>query len=126
MKNTQCQPSWSVMKPPTSGPTTLDRPKTPPRERGKYQGLFGGVFGLSSVVGPLTGGFITDLFGWHWVFFINLPVGALALAVIFLRMPALGPRGTAKPRLDLAGAACLLLRLLSVHFGWQLTKVLEA
>ncbi len=44
-----------------------------PAERGKYQGLFGAVFGLSSVVGPLAGGFITDHFGWHWVFFVNLP-----------------------------------------------------
>jgi EmrB/QacA subfamily drug resistance transporter len=81
----------------------------PPAERGKYQGLFGGVFGLSSVAGPLAGGFITDTFGWHWVFFINLPVGALALAIIFLRMPALRPRGTARPKLDLVGAACLVL-----------------
>ena len=81
----------------------------PPAERGKYQGLFGGVFALSSVVGPLAGGFITDALGWHWVFFINLPVGALALAVIFLRMPALRPQRTARPKLDLAGAACLVL-----------------
>jgi EmrB/QacA subfamily drug resistance transporter len=81
----------------------------PPAERGKYQGLFGGVFGLSSVAGPLAGGFITDTFGWHWVFFINLPVGALALAIIFLRMPRLRPRGLARPKLDLVGAACLVL-----------------
>ncbi|MDY7226483.1 MDR family MFS transporter [Hyalangium rubrum] len=81
----------------------------PPAERGKYQGLFGAVFGISSVVGPLVGGFLTDHFGWHWVFFVNLPVGALALGVIFLRMPALRPPGTGKPRLDLAGAACLVL-----------------
>ena len=52
-----------------------------PAERGKYQGIFGGVFGLSSVIGPLLGGFITDHFGWHWVFFVNLPIGAVALAV---------------------------------------------
>ncbi|MFP2932021.1 MFS transporter, partial [Pyxidicoccus sp. 3LG] len=64
-----------------------------PRERGKYQGLFGAVFGLSSVVGPLAGGFITDHLGWHWVFFINLPVGAVALALVLLRMPRLRPAG---------------------------------
>jgi EmrB/QacA subfamily drug resistance transporter len=92
----------------------------PPAERGKYQGLFGAVFGLSSVVGPLTGGFITDLFGWHWVFFINLPVGALALAVIFLRMPALRRRATARPKLDLAGAACLVLAVVPLLLALSL------
>ena len=61
----------------------------PPSERGKYTGLFGAVFAVSSLVGPLLGGFITDLFGWHWVFFINLPIGAIALAFIVLYMPQL-------------------------------------
>src|SRR5262249_45301855 len=60
----------------------------PPAERGRYNGLFGAVFGLSSVVGPLAGGFITDHFGWHWVFFINLPLGAVALTFVLTRMPA--------------------------------------
>jgi EmrB/QacA subfamily drug resistance transporter len=94
----------------------------PPAERGKYQGLFGAMFGLSSVVGPLTGGFITDRFGWHWVFFINLPVGALALAVIFLRMPQLGRRATARPRLDLAGAACLVLAVVPLLLALSLGR----
>ncbi|GLF93909.1 MDR family MFS transporter [Streptomyces yaizuensis] len=53
-----------------------------PRERGKYQGLFGGVFGASSVLGPLLGGFFTDNLSWRWVFYINLPIGAVALLVI--------------------------------------------
>ena len=53
----------------------------PPAERGKYQGLMSSVFGLSSVIGPTLGGFITDSLSWHWVFFINVPLG---LAVIFL------------------------------------------
>jgi len=79
----------------------------PPSERGKYQGLFGAVFGLSSVVGPLAGGFITDHFGWHWVFFINLPVGALALAFITTRMPALRRPGVTLS-LDVAGVLSLL------------------
>jgi EmrB/QacA subfamily drug resistance transporter len=92
----------------------------PPAERGKYQGLFGGVFGLSSVVGPLVGGFITDSFGWHWVFFINLPLGALALAVIFLRMPSLRRAGAARPRLDLPGAACLVLAVVPLLLALSL------
>jgi EmrB/QacA subfamily drug resistance transporter len=78
----------------------------PPSERGKYQGLFGAVFGLSSVAGPLAGGFITDHFGWHWVFFINLPVGAVALAFITTRMPALQRPG-ATLSLDVAGVVAL-------------------
>ena len=53
-----------------------------PRERGRYQGLFGAVFAFSSIAGPLLGGFITDCLSWRWIFYVNLPVGALALALI--------------------------------------------
>ncbi|MFF8551981.1 DHA2 family efflux MFS transporter permease subunit [Streptomyces sp. NPDC015501] len=61
----------------------------PPRERGKYQGLFGAVFGVTSVLGPLLGGFFTQHLSWRWVFYVNLPVGVVALVVIaaFLRIP---------------------------------------
>ncbi|MBX5481354.1 MAG: MFS transporter [Myxococcaceae bacterium] len=69
----------------------------PPRERGKYQGVVGGVFALCSVVGPLAGGFITDHFGWHWVFFVNAPLGAIALAFLVLRMPTLKSTFGKKP-----------------------------
>jgi EmrB/QacA subfamily drug resistance transporter len=82
----------------------------PPRERGRYTGLIGAVMGLSSVVGPLVGGLITDRFGWHWVFLINAPVGAVALWFIATRMPKLG--GTARharKALDVAGIAWLVL-----------------
>src|SRR5919201_2077168 len=51
----------------------------PPRERGRYQGIFGGVFGLSSVAGPLLGGLIVESVSWRWVFYVNLPVGLVAL-----------------------------------------------
>jgi EmrB/QacA subfamily drug resistance transporter len=54
----------------------------PPRERGKYQGYFGAVFGFSTVVGPLLGGFFVDNLSWRWIFYVNLPVGAVALTVI--------------------------------------------
>jgi EmrB/QacA subfamily drug resistance transporter len=53
-----------------------------PRDRGRYQGLFGGVFGISTVAGPLLGGFFVDNFSWRWIFYVNLPLGAIALAVI--------------------------------------------
>ncbi len=58
-----------------------------PAERGKYQGLFGAVFGLAALVGPFLGGVITDNIGWHWIFYINLPVGLLSLFVIFRVLP---------------------------------------
>ncbi len=54
----------------------------PPAERGRYQGLFGGEFGLATVVGPLVGGFLVEQLSWHWIFFINLPLGVVAVAVI--------------------------------------------
>jgi EmrB/QacA subfamily drug resistance transporter len=58
-----------------------------PRERGRYQGLFGGVFAIAMLVGPALGGFLTDNISWHWVFFVNLPVGLVAMAVIWRLLP---------------------------------------
>ena len=59
----------------------------PPHQRARYMGLLSATMGLSSVVGPLVGGLVTDTFGWHWAFFINLPIGAVALWLIITRMP---------------------------------------
>ncbi len=58
----------------------------PPRQRGKYMGYFFGVFGISSVAGPLLGGFLTDSFSWRWVFFVNIPLGAAALSAVASRL----------------------------------------
>ncbi|MEU3183077.1 MFS transporter [Streptomyces sp. NPDC006923] len=85
-----------------------------PRERGKYQGLFGAVFGTTSVLGPLLGGFFTQELSWRWVFYVNLPIGVVALLVIAaaLRIPA----RSAKHTIDYLGtfliaavATCLVL-----------------
>lgn len=81
----------------------------PPRERGKIQGVFAGVFSLSSVMGPLLGGWFVDAFSWHWIFFINLPLGALAVAGFAIGFSATGKRASHK--IDWAGAAALTLAL---------------
>ncbi|RAG81835.1 EmrB/QacA family drug resistance transporter [Streptacidiphilus pinicola] len=77
----------------------------PPRERGRYQGVIGAVFGVSSVVGPLLGGFLVDNLNWRWVFYVNLPVGAVALFVIATALHAKRPE--TRPRIDYLGTALL-------------------
>ncbi len=74
-----------------------------PRERGRYQGLFGAVFGIAAVLGPFLGGFITDSLGWHWVFFVNLPIGFITLYIVWRYLPSVhGERATRN--LDYLGA----------------------
>nr|WP_307844533.1 MDR family MFS transporter [Actinotalea solisilvae] len=91
----------------------------PPRQRGKYQGLMGAVFGVTSIAGPLLGGWITDAWGWRWLFFAALPVGVVALVVIvrFLHLPHAQRRAT----IDVAGiltlSGALVAILLATSWG---------
>ena len=77
----------------------------PPRDRGRYQGVVGAVFGVSSVVGPLLGGFLVDNLNWRWVFYVNLPVGIVALFVIVTALKAKNP--DVRPKIDYLGTLLL-------------------
>jgi EmrB/QacA subfamily drug resistance transporter len=77
----------------------------PPRERGRYLGLIGGVFAVASVAGPLLGGFLVDTLSWRWVFYVNVPIGALAVAVVTLRLHL--PSRHTPHRVDYLGTALL-------------------
>jgi len=80
----------------------------PPAERGKYQGLMTGVFGISSVIGPTLGGFITDNLSWHWVFFVNIPFGILIIGLFIFFFPNFRPSNV-KPAIDFPGVVTLIL-----------------
>ena len=93
----------------------------PPRERGRYQGIFGGVFGVATVVGPLIGGFFVEQLSWRWIFYINLPLGLVAVAVIGSAFTP--PRLERRPSIDVPGAALLAVFLTAIvlltSFGGQ-------
>jgi EmrB/QacA subfamily drug resistance transporter len=84
----------------------------PPRERGRYQGFFGAVFGTATIVGPLVGGFLVDQLSWRWIFYINLPTGILAMAVIAAVLPSRSTRR--RHAIDYAGALLLTAALSAI------------
>ncbi len=87
----------------------------PPRDRGRYQGLIGAVFGSASIIGPAVGGLIVDQTTWRWIFYVNVPVGALAFAVISVTMPRRAPH--ADRSIDWGGAALLALSSTALLLG---------
>ena len=105
----------------------------PPARRGRVTGLMGGVFGFASVIGPAAGGFLTDGPGWRWCFYVNVPVGLAALAVLFFAFPQLVTRKQDRPSIDWLGAVILVLAvvplLLALSWGgrdyaWQSATII--
>src|ERR1700682_824560 len=96
-----------------------------PQTRARMQGVFGGVFGLASVIGPTAGGFITDNWGWRWVFYVNVPVGVLGIALLFAFLPFVRTQASWK-NIDFLGAGLLALALTPIlialsettTYGW--------
>jgi EmrB/QacA subfamily drug resistance transporter len=84
----------------------------PPRERGKYQGMTAGVMAIAMIGGPLVGGSITDNWGWRWSFYINLPIGVVALAMVTIVLHL--PKKRTKARIDYPGAALLTVAITSL------------
>ncbi len=94
-----------------------------PQERGKYQGLFGGVFGIAFIVGPLVGGFLTEQVSWHWIFYVNIPIGIISLYFIWRLLPTV-KNARATRDFDILGGVIftfavtfLLLGLTNKQFG---------
>jgi EmrB/QacA subfamily drug resistance transporter len=85
----------------------------PPRQRGTYMGVMGAVFGVSTVIGPILGGWFTDSIGWRWAFWLNLPLGlvAVGMAVAFLKMPK---HDIPRPKIDIRGIAAMVVAVTSI------------
>jgi EmrB/QacA subfamily drug resistance transporter len=93
----------------------------PPDQRGRAQGLFGGVFGLSSIVGPTTGGFITDHWSWRWVFEVNIPVGIIAVLVVLAGLPYVRSKASWRD-IDFWGALTLAAGVVPLLIGLTITR----
>ena len=93
----------------------------PPAQRGRIQGVFGGIFGIASVVGPTVGGYLTDNVGWRWVFYVNVPVGAIAIAFVLLTMPRVKTTATWRD-IDFLGAGALAAGLTPLLVAFSITN----
>ncbi len=87
-----------------------------PQERGKYQGLFGAVFGIAALIGPALGGFLTDNFGWHWIFYVNIPIGLVSLFVLARLLPTV-KRPDASRNLDYLGGVVFIFAISALLIG---------
>ncbi len=94
-----------------------------PADRAKYMGLFPGVFGLASVIGPFLGGLLTDQIGWHWVFYVNVPLGLIALAFIIMKMPRLA--SGLRAQIDWFGTLLLIGAVVPLMLGLTLDKTIH-
>ena len=93
----------------------------PPQVRARMQGLFGAVFGLASILGPTAGGYITDNWGWRWVFYVNLPVGVLAVAIVASTMPFVRSRASWRD-IDFGGVFTLAAGLIPLLIALSITR----
>src|SRR5947208_5678441 len=89
----------------------------PPAERGKWQGLIVAVFGLSSIIGPTLGGWITDNWGWRWVFYVNMPIGVIAILTAGLVLP--GALRRVQHKIDYLGAITLVAGAIPLLLGFS-------
>ena len=96
----------------------------PPEERAKYGALFGAVFGLSSVIGPLLGGFVTDNFGWPWIFFLNVPLGLVSLVVCWRLLPPIKDPEHGR-NIDYVGAGLFTAALIPILLGLSNKRTLD-
>ncbi len=87
-----------------------------PQERGKYQGLFGAVFGVSFIIGPALGGLLTDNVSWHWIFYVNIPVGIVSLVVLARLLPTIRREGATR-NFDFAGAGVFTVAISALLVG---------